>query len=92
MAKDKNNEEEEVRHEGAKTFYREHKDDVSGGRDKSVQAEALGAEGATSLSNTSASSGGAAGRIVDLDPNPTPEREAADPTNGKAGNRGGLTR
>jgi hypothetical protein len=88
MAKHDND--DEIRHEGAKTIYREHKDDVSGGRDKSVQTEALGAEGAANLSNTSASSGGAAGRIVDLDHNPTPKRESdGEP---EPGNRGGLTR
>jgi hypothetical protein len=84
MAKD-----EEVRHEGAKTFYREHEDGVSGGRDKSVQTEALGADGAANLSNSGASSGGAAGRIVDLEHNPTPKRESdGEP---EPGNRGGLT-
>lgn len=79
---------DEVTHHGAVTEYRPHKDDVSGGSDKSVQSEALGAEGAANLSNSSASSGGAAGRIHDLEPNPTPERHGdAEP-----GNRGGLTR
>lgn len=90
MAKDEN--EDEVRHEGAKTIYREHKDDVSGGRDKSVQTEALGKEGLANLSVTSGSSGGAAGRIVDLDDNASPKNEAADPEDPKPGNRGGLTR
>jgi hypothetical protein len=90
MPKERN--EDEIRHEGAKTHYREHKDDVSGGRDKSVQSEALGAEGASNLSNSGSSSGGAAGRIEELDANPAPVRESADEKNPKPGNRGGLTR
>jgi hypothetical protein len=64
------NKDDEIRHEGAKTIYREHEDDVSGGRDKSVQSEAWGAEGSANLSNSSASSGGAAGQIEDLETKP----------------------
>lgn len=90
MAKD--DKENEIRHEGAKTHYREHKDDVSGGRDKSVQTEALGKEGLADLSVTSGTSGGAAGRIVEVDTNASPVRESVDEKDPKGGNRGGLTR
>ncbi|HEX9983041.1 MAG TPA: hypothetical protein VGF69_07245 [Thermoanaerobaculia bacterium] len=73
MSKD----DEIVKH-GAVTEYRPHKDDVSGGADKSVQTEALGAEGAANLSNSSASSGGAAGRVNTIDHNPTPKRDGGE--------------
>jgi len=59
MAKD------EIRKHGAVTDYRPDRDDVSGGSDKSVQTEALGAEGLTNLGATSGSMGGAAGTIND---------------------------
>lgn len=86
MAKDKN---DEIIERGPVTEYRPHKDDVSGGRDKSVQTEALGAEGLADLSVTSGSSGGSAGRINDVDHNPAPTRHGDD---AEPGNRGGLTR
>jgi hypothetical protein len=54
---------EDIRKHGPITEVRPEKDDVSGGRDKSVQSEAKGAEGMENLSKTSGSSGGAAGRI-----------------------------
>jgi hypothetical protein len=59
MAKD------EIRKHGAVTEYRPERDDVSGGRDKSVQSEALGAQGLDNLAATSGSSGGSAGTIED---------------------------
>lgn len=83
MSKD----DEIVKH-GAVTEYRPHKDDVSGGADKSVQTEALGAEGAADLSNSSASSGGAAGRVNTVDHNPTPERDGGE----RPDDQGDLTR
>jgi hypothetical protein len=72
---------DEVRKHGAVTEYRPKDDHVSGGRDKSVQTEALGAEGSSNLSNSSATSGGAAGRINDLDHNPTPKRDGGENEN-----------
>ena len=54
---------EDIRKHGPITEYRPEKDDVPGGSDKSVQTEARKAEGADNLTNGSASSGGAAGRI-----------------------------
>jgi hypothetical protein len=72
----KHDDDSEIRHEGAKTIYRGEKDDVSGGRDKSVQTEALGAEGTANLSNAGSSSGGAAGRIEDVEGQPAPGRAA----------------
>ncbi|MBV8516243.1 MAG: hypothetical protein JO197_02470 [Acidobacteria bacterium] len=78
---------DEIRKHGAVTEYRPHEDDVSGGSDKSVQAEALGAEGSSELSNAGATSGSAAGRIENLDPNPAPHRHGDE----KPENRGGLT-
>lgn len=86
---------DEIRKEGAKTEYRPEKDDVSGGADKSVQTEALGAEGSANLYTTGATSGGAAGRINDLDHNPTPRRDGGtspDDETQPAGDRGNLTR
>lgn len=65
---------EDIRRHGPITEYRPEKDDVSGGRDKSVQSEARGAEGSSELSNSGATGGGAAGRIENLDPNPAPKR------------------
>jgi hypothetical protein len=56
---------DEIRKHGAVTEYRPDRDDISGGRDKSVQAEALDAEGIDNLAATSGSSGGGAGRIDD---------------------------
>lgn len=61
MAKD------DIRKRGAVTEYRPDKDDISGGRDKSVQTEAWGAEGEENVSVTGSTSGGAAGRLEDLD-------------------------
>ena len=49
------------------TDYRPNEDDVKGGSDHSVQSEALGAEGSENLANDSATSGGAAGRIDEID-------------------------
>lgn len=84
------NKDDEIIKHGAVTEYRPHKDDVSGGSDKSVQKEALGAEGLENLSATSGSSGGASGRINTVEHTPTPKREAdGEP---EPGNRGGLTR
>jgi hypothetical protein len=78
---------DEIRKRGAVTEYRPDEKDVSGGSDKSVQTEALGAEGSQNLPANSATSGGAAGRINDLEPNKTPERDG-----GLNDNNRGLTR
>ncbi|HEX2061269.1 MAG TPA: hypothetical protein VHK90_11050 [Thermoanaerobaculia bacterium] len=86
---------DEVIKHGPVTEYRPHKDDVSGGSDKSVQTEAKGAEGSANLSSSSASSGGAAGRIDTIDHNPTPRRDGGrspDDEPQPAGDRGNLTR
>ncbi|MGN6186498.1 MAG: hypothetical protein ACTHQM_22920 [Thermoanaerobaculia bacterium] len=61
--------------EGTIKEYRPHEDHISGGRDKSVQNEALGAEGASDLQSSGSSSGGAAGRFSSPDHNPTPRRD-----------------
>jgi hypothetical protein len=86
---------DEIIKHGAVTEYRPHKDDVSGGRDKSVQSEATGAEGASDLQSSGSTSGGVAGRITDLDPNEPPRRDGGlspDDEPQPAGNRGELTR
>jgi hypothetical protein len=86
---------DEVIHKGPITEYRPHKDDVSGGRDKSVQTEATGAEGIADLSATSGTSGGdAMGRIPEADGYARPKRdggESPDDEPQPAGNRGILT-
>ncbi|MDQ3282151.1 MAG: hypothetical protein M3Q69_12145 [Acidobacteriota bacterium] len=85
---------DEVIHKGPVTEYRPHKDDVSGGRDKSVQTEALGAEGIADLQTTSGSSGGGAGKISEADGMQKPNRaggESPDDESQPAGNRGTLT-
>lgn len=85
---------DEIIRDGARTEYRPQKDDVSGGRDKSVQSEATGAEGASDLQNTGATSGGAAGRFSTIDHDPAPKRDGgptSDDDQQPAGNRGGLT-
>jgi hypothetical protein len=90
MAKD-----DEVIHKGPITEYRPHKDDVSGGRDKSVQSEATGAEGASDLNVAGSTSGGAAGRFSSPDHNPAPRRDGGlsdDDEPQPAGDRGNLTR
>lgn len=89
------NKNDEVIHHGATTEYRPHKDDVSGGRDKSVQSEATGAEGAADLQNSGATSGGAAGRFSSPEHNEAPRRDGGlseDDERQPAGNRGILTR
>lgn len=81
MAKD-----DEITHKGP---------DVSGGRDKSVQSEATGAEGASDLNSAGSTSGGAAGRFSSPDHNPAPRRDGglSDPEAGHpGGDRGNLTR
>lgn len=78
---------DEIRKRGDVTDYRPDDDRVSGGRDHSVQSEALGAEGSADLGVTSGTSGGAGGRIEDLDANPTPDRDGGE----NPANRG-LTR
>ena len=85
---------DEIIHKGPITEYRPHKDDVSGGRDKSVQTEAKGAEGIADLQTTSGSSGGGAGRIPEPDRTGKPNRaggESPDDESQPAGNRGTLT-
>ena len=89
------NKDDEVIHKGPITEYRPHKDDVSGGRDKSVQTEATGAEGLADMGATSGTSGGdAMGRIPESDSYQRPRRdggEAPDDESQPAGNRGILT-
>jgi hypothetical protein len=85
---------DEVIHHGPVTEYRPHKDDVSGGRDKSVQTEALGAEGIADLSNSSATSGGASGKVNTVNSPAQPRRDGGtspDDEPQPAGNRGNLT-
>jgi hypothetical protein len=86
---------DEVIHKGPITEFNPHRDDVSGGRDKSVQTEATGAEGITDLTATSGSAGGdAMGRIPESDSYARPKRdggEAPDDESQPAGNRGILT-
>jgi hypothetical protein len=85
---------DEVIHKGPITEFRPHKDDVSGGRDKSVQTEATGAEGASDLVSSGSTSGGAAGRFSSPDHNEPPRRdggESPDDEPQPAGNRGTLT-
>lgn len=65
---------EDIRKHGAVTEYRPEKDDVSGGSDKSVQTEAIGAEGDRNLTSTSATSGGAGGQISNLESDQSPPR------------------
>lgn len=88
------NKDDEIIHKGPVTEYRPHKDDVSGGRDKSVQTEATGAEGIADMSVTSGTSGGDAGRIPESDSYQRPKRdggESPDDESQPAGNRGILT-
>ena len=86
---------DEVIQKGPITEYRPHKDDVSGGRDKSVQTEATGAEGLADMAATSATSGGdAMSRIPESDSYQRPRRdggESSDDDPQPAGNRGILT-
>lgn len=86
---------DEVIHKGPITEFRPHEDDVSGGRDKSVQSEATGAAGASDLQSSGATSGGAAGRFSSPDHNPAPRRDGGlspDDEPQPAGDRGNLTR
>ena len=86
---------DEIIHKGPITEYRPHKDDVSGGRDKSVQTEALGAEGIADLNSASSTSSGGAGQFGSPEHNPAPRRDGglSDPESGQpAGDRGNLTR
>jgi hypothetical protein len=86
---------DEVIKHGPVTEYRPHKDDVSGGRDKSVQTEATGAEGLTDLNATSGTAGGdAMGRIPESDSYARPKRDGGQQDDDEpqpAGNRGILT-
>jgi hypothetical protein len=59
MAKD------EIRKHGAVTEYRPERDDVSGGSDKSVQTEAIGAQGSQNIDVTSSTSRGGGGEFSD---------------------------
>jgi hypothetical protein len=90
------NKDDEIIERGPITEYRPHKDDVSGGRDKSVQTEATGAEGIADMSVTSATSGGDAGsRIPESSGYARPKNsggEAPDDEPQPAGNRGNLTK
>ena len=89
------NKDDEIIHHGSITEFRPHEDDVSGGRDKSVQTEATGAEGAADLQSSGSTSGGAAGRFSSPDHNPAPRRDgglSADDEPQPAGDRGNLTR
>jgi hypothetical protein len=76
---------DEIRKHGAVTEYRPDDDSVSGGSDKSVQSEAIGAEG--DLPANSATSGGQAGRINTIDHPATPDRDG-----GERDENSGLTR
>ena len=58
---------DEIRKRGAVTEYRPDNDEVSGGRDKSVQGEATGAEKASDIAQSGTTSRGAAGRVDNLD-------------------------
>lgn len=69
-----NEKESDSRREGNVTTYRPDDDRLSGGRDGSVQSEARGEKGTEELGSTSTTSGGAAGKINDLDDTPDPER------------------
>jgi hypothetical protein len=69
---------DEKRQRGAVTDYRPDDDRVSGGADKSVQSEALGAEGSEDLAYNSSTSGGAAGRVNTVSHNPTPNRAGGE--------------
>lgn len=89
------NKDDEIIHKGPITEFRPHKDDVSGGRDKSVQTEARGAEGLADLLVTSGSSGGSAGRITEGDNYQHAKSdggESPDDESQPAGNRGNLTK
>jgi hypothetical protein len=57
----------DVRKRGEVTGYRPDDDSVSGGKDKSVQSEARDSKGSEDLANNSATSGGNAGRLEELD-------------------------
>lgn len=80
---------DEITKKGPITEYRPHKDDVSGGSDKSVQAEALGAEGSADLQTTGSTSGGSAGRIENLNSNQPPRRDGGERDDVE---KGGITR
>lgn len=90
------NKDDEIIHKGPITEFRPHKDDVSGGRDKSVQTEAKGAEGLADMSVTSATSGGdAMSNISESSGYQRPKNsggEAPDDESQPAGNHGNLTR
>jgi hypothetical protein len=90
------NKDDEIIQKGPITEFRPHKDDVSGGSDKSVQTEATGAEGAADLQTTSGTSGGGAGRVSEVDGGyARPRRDgglAPDDEPQPAGDRGNLTR
>jgi hypothetical protein len=80
--------------EGTIKEYRPNDDSVSGGSDKSVQTEALGAEGSSDLQVSGSTSGGGAGRFSSPDHNPAPRRDGGksdDDEPQPAGNRGVLT-
>jgi hypothetical protein len=74
-----------VRQRGAVTDYRPNDRSMRGNAAGGVQTEALGAEGSENLSATSATSGGAAGQLNDIDHNPTPDR-AGGLNDGNRGN------
>lgn len=79
---------EEIRKRGPVTDYRPNDREVLGGRNKSVQTEAIGAEGSEDLANDGSTSGGAAGHINDPGRRPEPERREG----GVKGENRGLTR
>ncbi|HEY0144000.1 MAG TPA: hypothetical protein VGF48_24145 [Thermoanaerobaculia bacterium] len=80
----------EIIHRGPITEFRPHADHVSGGSDKSVQKEALGAEGIEDLSATSGTSGGApGGKISEGDSYARPRRDGGEREDNRDGN---LTR
>jgi hypothetical protein len=82
MANDQNDN-PDIRKDGAVTEYRPDDQSVRGGKDHSVQSEALGADMDENLAASSATSGGAAGRFNDLDPNPLPQRDGGENPNNR---------
>ena len=79
---------EEIRKRGTVTDYRPDDNEVLGGKEKSVQSEATGAEGSENLANDSATNGGAAGRIND----PAKRPEIARYEGGENEENGGRAR
>ena len=58
---------DEIRKHGAVTDYRPDDERLRGGKDHSVQTEALGEEGSANLAQSGTTTSGAAGRVDDQD-------------------------